>query len=290
METNEFDSRQGNLVVGAMLVVLGAALMADRAGLVHWTGRWTLWPLILGGVGLARFIGSPAGGPRQGLLFLTAAAWLVLGEGGWISMGDSWPIIVIVLGLAIALNGGPRRPWRAPQPPVPPEPPDRNPWRHPHHLRHPRTLAPLAVIGIWIAVVVALRVSGPPGFTVSSSTEPSSSNRVHVVSVMGRTEHISRATAFEGAEITNMMARSEIDLREATLAPGETRQMQVLSVMGAVVVRVPPNWTVDTGTISALGAVADERSRVPAVDAPVGPTPRLELRGLVMFGRLTIRS
>jgi len=293
MEMNEHDTRKGNLVVGAMLVVVGAAIMADRAGLVAWTGMWTLWPLILGGIGLARFLGTPTGEPKQGLLMLTGAAWLFLGEGGWISLGDSWPIIVIALGLIIALNGGPGRRWRMPVPPVPPVPgvasDPAKPWRHRDHSRHPRTLGPLAVIGIWIAIVVALRVSGTPAGTLSSITEPSSSNRVHVVSVFGRAEHTSRATPFEGAEVVNAFGRSEIDLRDATLEPGERRRLQVVSAFGAVVVRVPPTWTVDTGAISALGGVADERSRVPAADVPAGPAPRLELRGLVMFGRLTLR-
>jgi hypothetical protein len=254
MEMNEQDTRKGNLVVGAMLVVVGAAIMADRAGLVHWTGMWTLWPLILGGIGLARFLGTPAGEPKQGLLMLTGAAWLFLGEGEWISLADSWPIIVIALGLIIALNGGPRRRWRPPVPPLPGVPPDpAHPWRHRGHGRHARTLGPLAVIGIWIAIVVALRVSGAPAGTLSSITEPSSSNRVHVVSVFGRAEHTSRATPFEGAEVVNAFGRSEIDLRDATMDAGERRRLQVVSAFGAVVVRVPPTWTVDTGAISALG-------------------------------------
>src|SRR5687768_9010730 len=219
MDTNENDSRTGNLVVGTMLVVVGAAIMADRAGLLHWTGMWTLWPLILGGWGLARFLSTPAGEPRQGLLMLTLAGWLFLSEGGWISLGDSWPIVVIALGLIIALNGGSRRRWRGAQaadgtvPPVPPDP--AHPWRH--HRRHGRTLGPLAVIGIWIAVVIAIRVSGAPAGTISSITDPSSSNRVHVVSVFGRGEHTSTAAPFEGADVVNVFGRSEIDLRDATL-------------------------------------------------------------------------
>jgi hypothetical protein len=172
-------------------------------------------------------------------------------------------------------------------PPLPPDP--ANPWR-PRHPRHPRTLGPLAVVGIWIAIVVALRVSGAPAGTVSSLTDPSS-NGVHVVSVFGRAEHTSRAIPFEGAEVMNMFGRSEIDLRDATLEPGERRRLQVVSAFGAVVVRVPPTWTVDTGAISAFGGVADERPRLKEDETPAaaGPAPRLELGGLVMFGRLTIR-
>ena len=37
---------------------------------------------------------------------------------------------------------------------------------------------------------------------------------------MARSEHISQATAFQGADITNVMGRSELDLHNATMAPG----------------------------------------------------------------------
>jgi hypothetical protein len=55
-------------------------------------------------------------------------------------------------------------------------------------------------------------------------------------------------------------------------------------------VRVPRHWAVDTEAVSAFGAVRDERPPVRAGEAATGPAPRLVLRGLVMFGRLTIRS
>jgi hypothetical protein len=63
------------------------------------------------------------------------------------------------------------------------------------------------------------------------------------------------------------------------------------------VLRVPPSWTVDTGAISALGRVADnrplgsgDRSKPIEAEASAPPAPRLVLRGLVVFGRLTITS
>jgi hypothetical protein len=143
----------------------------------------------------------------------------------------------------------------------------------------------LAVVGTWIAIVVALQVSG-----VRSFSEANASDRVRVVSVMARSEHISQATAFQGADITNVMGRSELDLHNATMAPGANATVHVFSAMGAVVLRVPPTWTVETGSVTALGGVRDVRDSPVEREDTAGPAPRLVLRGLVMFGRLTITS
>ena len=287
---NEVDTRKGDIVIGATLVLAGIAVVLDRAGVLHWREQWTLWPLILGGIGLARLLQSVPGQPRQGLLFLAAAGWLLLGESGWVSLEESWPIAVIALGLIVALNGGTRRRWRMPEAPQPPQPPGgpvdptqvrRGRRRH----RHEHSLSPLAVVGTWIAIVVALQVSGVRSFNVANA-----SDRVRVVSVMARSEHISQATAFQGADITNVMGRSELDLHNATMAPGANATVHVFSAMGAVVLRVPPTWTVETGSVTALGGVRDVRDSPLEREDTAGPAPRLVLRGLVMFGRLTITS
>src|SRR5215471_5150878 len=106
---NDIDSRPGNIVIGIMLVLVGLAIALARAGIVNWGDQWTLWPLILGGIGLARFVQSPPGAPRQGLLFLAAAAWILIANAGWVSFENSWPVLIIVFGLIIAFNGGVRR-------------------------------------------------------------------------------------------------------------------------------------------------------------------------------------
>jgi len=159
--------------------------------------------------------------------------------------------------------------------------------------RHHRSMTPLAVLGIWIAIFVGFRMSGANGWTDGRYTAfaESSSDRVRVVSVMGRSDHVSRATTFRGADVTNVMGRTDLDLRDATLAPGASATVQVFSMMGAVMMRVPPTWTVDTGAITAMGGVRDER-RSQSSDTPeagAGPAPRLVLRGVVAMGRLTIR-
>ncbi len=106
----DVNTRNGNLVVGIMLVALGLWVALSRAGVVVWNGQWNLWPLILGGIGVARFVQTPPGAPRQGLLFLAAALWLFIDQGGWLSLADSWPLLVIAFGLIIAFNSGRRAP------------------------------------------------------------------------------------------------------------------------------------------------------------------------------------
>jgi hypothetical protein len=277
----DIDTRKGDVVIGATLVLTGLAIVLDRTGVFQWRDQWTLWPIILGGLGLARFLQSPPGEPKQGLLLLTAAAWLLLGQAGVVSIADGWPFLIIAIGIIVALNGGRRRRWRMAESPG--HPADPMNCKHPH--RPARSLSPLGILGVWIAVFVALQVSG-----VRSFRDATADNRVRVVSVIGRSQHISPAVTFRGADVTNVMGRSELDLRDATVAPGEDATVQVFSAMGTVVMRVPSTWTVDTGAISALGTVRDERIKPLEAEAPADPAPRLVLRGLVMFGRLTVTS
>jgi hypothetical protein len=312
MNGNDVEPGKGNIVVGVMLVLVGLAIALDRAGVIQWSGMWSMWPLILGGIGVARFISTPAGEPKEGLIFMTAAAWLLASDAGWIAIEDSWPLLVIAVGLIIAFNGGRRRRWPWPDPNeqanqaaagVPPIPPG-TPWdsREARRMRRRmyrrrRSLSPLAILGIWIAIFIGFQMSGTSRFRDWNSSRntaaavESTSDRVQIVSVMGRSDHVSRSTAFRGANVTNIMGRSDIDLRDATLAPGATASLQVFSMMGAVVLRVPPTWTVDIGAVSAMGGIQDDRPK-PRTDeegAASGAPPRLVLRGLVTMGRLTIR-
>ena len=318
---NNATTNKGNIVIGGMLVLTGVAVALERAGVLHWRNQWTLWPLILGGIGLARFLQTCPGQPKQGLIFMTAAVWLLLVEAGWVSMGDSWPVIVIVLGVLVAFNGGRGRQWHVPETPDEPSDPKRA-----KRLRlRERPLSGLAVLGIWIAIFVGVQVSGIRT-GIQSFGEVVDSDRLRVVSVLGRAEHTSRDTTFQGGDVTNVMGRTELDLTDAVMESGASATLQVFSMMGNVDVRVPPEWTVDTSAVSALGGLRDDRGprdrrgrssiRIER-DAPVtpeapdpdakpaspdaksgpappaatsGPAPRLVLRGLVMFGRLSITS
>ena len=159
--------------------------------------------------------------------------------------------------------------------------------------RHRRSLSPLAVLGIWIAIFIGFQMSGTSRFrywndSANAAYSESSSERMHVVSVMGQSDHVSRATAFKGADVTNVMGQSTIDLRDAKLAQGEAATVRVFSIMGAVILRVPPTWTVDAGAVTAMGSIQDQRATPTEAPEP-GTPPRLVLRGTIGMGRLVIR-
>jgi hypothetical protein len=272
---------RGHFVIGLMLIFIGAVLMLDRAGLVTWMGRWTLWPVILLGIGLSRFLDSPRPGPRQGLFFLAAGVWLLIAEAGWISMWDSWPILIIAFGLGVALNAGGRHLMADGTTPVPP-------------VRRPSS--PLSMIGIWIAVAVALHSPIEGSFLRRQSEAP-----ISVLSVMGRAQHDATPASFEGADLTAVMGRSELDLTRTTIEPGGRREVQVYTVMGRTELKVPEHWQVDLSALPVMGAVEDHRRgrnanrnggiEAEAAAAPDGTQPpTLVVRGYVLMGALVIRS
>ena len=57
----------------------------------------------------------------------------------------------------------------------------------------------------------------------------------------------------------SVMGGSNIDLREVTIAPGETVTVDLFTLMGGGVIRVPDQWVVDIQTVQVMGGVKDRR-------------------------------
>ena len=70
-----------------------------------------------------------------------------------------------------------------------------------------------------------------------------------------------------------LMGGVELDLREATLAPGVT-EIRAVAIMGAVIVRVPPHVRVESDGIAILGGFEDQLEQ-PASSDPHSPVVRL---------------
>jgi hypothetical protein len=123
-------------------------------------------------------------------------------------------------------------------------------------------------------------------FSGSSTPRTESADTIDIVSVMGRDHRVIDAAAFSGGQMTSVMGRSELDLRKATIAPGQDVTIEVFMLMGGATIRVPEGWSIDVNTTRIVGDVKDRRTG--ARDAT--GAPRLVIRGFIMLGGLSIRS
>ena len=169
---------------------------------------------------------------------------------------------------------------------------------------------------VWLFLLVWILSSGRHDRRFSAAGA-SGDPELTLVGVMSQDSRTSVATAFRGAQMTSVMGRTRLDLRQATIAQGVEATVNVFGLMGGVEVIVPEAWTVDVQTTSVMGGVRDRRgiedgtseedfrrlrrerrrddagaSPPPAAPAPGGDVTasRLILRGMVVAGGLVIRS
>lgn len=81
------------------------------------------------------------------------------------------------------------------------------------------------------------------------------------------------------------MGGIELDLREAQLDPGTT-QISILTVIGGVVVTVPPNVRLESNGFAFMGGFEDQL-RAPASGDPNAPVVRVT--GFAMMGGVEVR-
>jgi hypothetical protein len=94
-----------------------------------------------------------------------------------------------------------------------------------------------------------------------------------------------------GSHVTAIMGGAELDLRQAPVPPGNDIVVDVFTMMGGTVLRVPPAWKVDLETEAIMGGVKDDRRRPVTADpgATLAPVPRVIVRGTVLMGGLSIK-
>ena len=105
------------------------------------------------------------------------------------------------------------------------------------------------------------------------------------LAIMGGVARRSSSQAFVGADLTAVMGGCEIDLRQASIAPGGEATIDVFAFWGGIDIKVPQDWTVVTRAMPLMGGVEDKTR------APQGaPLKRLVLRGIVVMGGVAIKN
>ena len=82
------------------------------------------------------------------------------------------------------------------------------------------------------------------------------------------------------------MGGCEIDLRQASIAPGTEAVIDVFAFWGGIEIKVPEDWTVITRVVAVDGRRRGQDARA----AAGAPHKRLVVRGFVVMGGVAIKN
>ena len=243
------------LIMGALMIVFGVLLTLDRMELLDAGRTLRFWPVVL----------------------IALGSWVVIERG---PTGRSFPgYAMIVIGLLLLLSSlGIAR------------------------VRFWELFWPAIIILIGARLVMQtsgqraprrrLHATSAGQLDGTAATLPRDGT-VSMFSIMGSHRRASADKPFRGGEVTTIVGGTQLDLRQAEIAPDDEAVINVFVFMGGHEVWIPQGWTVVNDVMPVLGGVEDKRLP-PVVNAAPGaangPAPRLVLRGVVALGGLVIKN
>jgi hypothetical protein len=107
------------------------------------------------------------------------------------------------------------------------------------------------------------------------------SDELALVAIFDGVKLANRAEAFRGGSMLAWYGGIDVDLTEATLAPGAHLRLNAL--LGGISIRIPAGWRVESSAKALLGGI-DVRTR----DADDPDAPTLTIDGLAAMGGIAI--
>jgi hypothetical protein len=242
-----------------------------------------VWPVLLIGYGVSRMVQSRFDAPR-GLFPAALGVWFFGGYARWFSLRDTWPLLLVALGLGVAWSA-----YVGPEPVLAADTPSTiggdggtDPRLMRRRRRHRSPLLPAFII-----LIIVAAQSDRDRFLMRNDSR----DRTSTVAVLGNTKRVVDTDVFTGGQMVAVMGGSDLDLRRTTLPASGEALVDVTVVMGGAVVRVPQDWVVDLRAVPVLGGVHDRRrARSEVAEAPSGVAARLVVTGSVVMGDLAIVS
>jgi hypothetical protein len=153
------------------------------------------------------------------------------------------------------------------------------------------------VVGGLAMVFRGLRWSG----TSCGGEAVSGSNTMTGFAVLGGVERKITSQDFRGGDATAIMGGCDIDLRNASIAPGTVAVLDCFAFWGGIEIKVPADWTVEMTGVPLLGGFADTRKETARIIAGVGnligsSTPvapnekRLQVKGMAVMGGVEVKN
>ena len=95
--------KTGQLIAGVLIAGLGLLFALERMTGFYVDGLYRLWPLIIIGIGVAKLLGRGAESKErgEGLFMVALGSWFLINslELFGLSWGDSWPLLLLFLGV-----------------------------------------------------------------------------------------------------------------------------------------------------------------------------------------------
>jgi predicted membrane protein len=263
------------MVLGLTLALVGVVLTLDRLGIGPMGRLFRYWPVPIMVIGGLMWVQARDSRERfRGAVLSVLGTWLFLNSQGLLRVNVwelFWPVMLIVLGLRLTLVRGSRSPRLA--------------RRRDRHWDGVSSLDDATSFPQSETTTSGQQRAWRAGFTTESG------DRVSLFSVMSHIRRASTSPNFRGGDVTAFMGGGQLDLRLATIPPGEEAVLDIVTVMGGVEIYAPPSWEVSTPIVLFMGGVEDKRLAPLPGDAVVkdGVAPRLVIRGFVMMGGIEIK-
>lgn len=100
-------------VFGILIMALGVALLLDRVGVVSLFGYSTIWPFLVIAFGLVKLSHRRNDGRREGGWWVLFGVWILLNEMRILRFRDSWPLMLVAIGIGMVWKEAVRRRPRA---------------------------------------------------------------------------------------------------------------------------------------------------------------------------------
>jgi hypothetical protein len=251
------------LVIGIFITLLGVLMTLDRLNIIASGFLSPFWPSVIVAIGVSMLIQRrDSSGRFWGTVWTVLGSWMLLNRLGlfrlsfWELLG---PALLIIIGWSIV--------QRTLHPDVPPADPPPTPGSIP------------------VSDVPPIP-GAPPRAPGQARTHEG--GRVNLVAVMGEAKRASNDAPFRGGEMTAVMGGCVLDLRQATIAPGDEARINLVGLMAGHEIWVPSGWSVLNDVVPIIGGTDDKRLP-PLAPLPENP-PRLRLRGMMIMGGVVIKN
>ena len=110
---------------------------------------------------------------------------------------------------------------------------------------------------------------------------PSKGTDMTLFTIFGSTEHKERTRSFDGGKAVTIFGSAELDLTQSAMQQDEVL-IELFTIFGSTVVRVPETWAVNWSGLTLMGAVE-------GLSHGNGPKARrVVIQGLTLFGSCEI--